>query len=231
MTQRFSDLKSIRVKWREPITLSVKIPKLQTLLLIVLLVGAVAAIVLVSIAVQNELPKPPVPTLPAEGPAAWLSAWSTFWGAVAGGIGAIGTAGALLIAAFSYKHQVDEKIRQAEERRQQAEEVLRDANEKRREQARQVSILTAASQVHSNHILLQVHNGSALPIKNVLLICINHLGKESGQKFQQVIAGGMTHEMLEQNRRLVDKVWASFEDASGQKWKVHVNGDLEEIEN
>jgi hypothetical protein len=60
-------------------------------------------------------------------------------------------------------------------------------------------------------------------------MCFNYSGKESGQWFQQVIAGGMTHDMFEQNQRVVDEVWATFEDASGQEWKVHRNGDLEEI--
>jgi F0F1-type ATP synthase membrane subunit c/vacuolar-type H+-ATPase subunit K len=215
--------------WDQPTTRTIKVPKLQTIFLVVLLVAAATAIVWVSIAIRNEMPRPPAPTPPPEGPAAWLSAWSTFWSAIAGGLAAIGTAGALLIAAFSYKHQVDEKNRQAEERRRQAREIRRDEENMRRAQAMQVSILTPASQVHINHVVLQVHNGSTMPIRNVLLRCFNHSGQDSGQKFQQVIAGGMTHDMFEQNRRVLDTVWASFEDASGQKWKVHVNGELEEL--
>lgn len=229
MARRFPNLKTIRAKWDQPTTRTVRIPSLQTILLMVLLVSAVTAIVWISIVVQNEAPRPPAPTPPTEGPAAWLSAWSTFWSAIASGLAAIGTAGALLIAAFSYKHQVDENNRQAEERRQQASEIRRDAENQRRAQAMRVSILTPPSKVHSDTLVLQVHNGSTMPIRNVLLMCFNYSGKESGQWFQQVIAGGMTHDMFEQKRRVVDRVWASFEDASGQKWKVHINGDLEEM--
>jgi hypothetical protein len=229
MARRFPSLKTLRAKWEEPTTRTIKIPSIQTIVLIVLLVGAMTAILWVSIAVQGEAPQPPAAEPPTpEGPATWLSAWSTFWGAIAGGIGAIGTAGALLIAAFSYKHQVDEKARQARERRLLADENRRAADERRRAQATKVSILKSESKVHIDFYLFGIHNGSDLPIKNVLIRCFDHRGIDSGQNIEQVIAGGMSKEMmLEKPRKVVDKVWATFDDALGQKWKVHINGDLE----
>lgn len=114
MARRFPSLKTMRAEWDEPTSRTVKIPSIQTMLLIVLLLGAMTAIVWVSIAVQLEIPHT-VPVQPetaaTDGPAAWLSAWSTFWGAVAGGIGAIGTAGALWLGAVTFFRQVRDQHR------------------------------------------------------------------------------------------------------------------------
>ncbi|MCT9868355.1 hypothetical protein [Paenarthrobacter aurescens] len=104
---------AMKAKWNEPTNITIRIPSIQAILLAILLLGSIGAIACVSIAVQNETPHGPTPTVavPVEGPAAWLSAQSTFWGAVAGGIGAIGTAGALWLGALTFFRQVRDQHR------------------------------------------------------------------------------------------------------------------------
>ncbi|MDQ0672972.1 hypothetical protein QFZ36_000533 [Pseudarthrobacter siccitolerans] len=99
----------MRAKWADSTSTTIKIPSIRAILLVVLLVGAMTAIVWVSVVVQGESPRPPAAPVPIEGPASWLSAWSTFWGAVAGGIGAIGTAGALWLGAITFRRQVEDQ--------------------------------------------------------------------------------------------------------------------------
>jgi hypothetical protein len=152
--------------------------------------------------------------------AEWLSAVATFWGAVATAFGAILTAGALLVAAFTYLHQVDEKNRAAQDRRD------KDSKE-RRAQAASVSVLTAPSETKTDSIVMTAYNGSPLPIRNVLLTCVDRRGQVMGQEMKQVVPAGGSAE-LERPERVIDKVVARFTDAEGRVWRSYVNGEFEE---
>lgn len=72
---------------------------------------ASAAIILGTIAIVASISNLIQGPTAAEPPnaAEWLSAISTFWGAVAAALGALLTAGALLIAALSYRKQVADR--------------------------------------------------------------------------------------------------------------------------
>ncbi|MGP4032824.1 hypothetical protein [Pseudarthrobacter sp. 1C304] len=197
----------------------------RTATLVGLLTVIVISIVWVSHA-ENEairLHLPPVLPEPTTVEGIKLTDWIS---AIGTAVGAVLTAGALLIAAFTYRHQVDEKNRQAEDRRRQAEENKRAEDKAARAQAVQVSLVTADSKQHTNYVVLELINSSSSPIKNVLLMCFDHKGQQMGQALQQVIAGGQSLH-LERPRRVVDKAWARFQDAENRTWKVYVNGDLE----
>lgn len=208
MAQRFPSLRTMRAKWDEPTSKTIKVPSIGTILLAVLLLGAVTAIVWVSLAVQGEAPTSPAPPAsePVEGPAAWLSARSTFWGAIAGGIGAIGTAGALGLGAYTYFRQV---------------------RDQHRAQAAAVSLVTADGE-RTGFLRMMVRNDSNLPISDVYLQALNHNGNDAGHEMQQVLApGGVLP--LDRPKRSVDRAWVKFDDSSGIRWARYVNGELEEV--
>lgn len=201
-------------KWAEPTSPTIKVPSIQTILLIVLLAGAIVAIVWASVAVQLATPtvsvEPDAGT--EEGPAAWMSAWSTFWGAVAGGIGAIGTAGALLLGAFTFRRQVQDQ---------------------HRTQAAAISVgirtIREYSDIGERKIWYQyfVRNDSLLPIYHVRL----YFGpvEERRKTDREVIPPGdeVTHDS--QNSDFM--AFGKFVDSPGVAWKRDGSGKLIEIKN
>lgn len=202
----------MRAKWAEATSTTIRIPSLRTILLIVLLAGAITAIVWVSIVVQNETPRPPAPEPPIEGPAAWMSARSTFWGAIAGGIGAIGTAGALLLGAYTFRRQVRDQHRA------------------------QAAAITVGVRTEREYLDMGgtrtwyryfVRNDSLLPIYHVRL----YFGPvEKRRKIdREVIAPGdeVTHDSQSSDFMAFGK----FVDSSGVAWKRDGSGKLTEIKN
>jgi hypothetical protein len=169
----------------------------------------------------SELLQGPTATQ-APNAAEWLSAISTFWGAVATAIGAALTGGALLFAAYTYRHQVEEKTRAAQDRRDNEAKA-------RRAQAAGVSVLTEPSPTHTNSVVMKAYNGSDLPISNVMLTCVDKQGRVMGQELKQVVAAGAAAE-LERPSSVVDRVVARFTDAEGRVWRSYVNGEFKEVE-
>lgn len=186
-----------------------------------IILGIVAVISSISAFLQG-------PTTAEANAAEWLSAISTFWGAIASGLAAIGTAGALLIAAFGYKHQVEEKERQEAERRKHAKDK-KDAEAKAlRSRARQVSILPKKGERFVSNVLLEVHNGTSSPIRNVMFLCLDSKGTVTGQTFSMALPAGQSLP-LEKPRKDIDRAWVRFQDVDDKTWKIHLNGHLEEV--
>lgn len=143
----------------------------------------------------------------------WISAFGTVFGAAL-------TGGALMVAAFTYKHQIDERARVAEDRRQQE-------LEKRSEQAKSVTV-SITEKPHDNKTLeIRVINGSTKTIKSVFLVLVD---KRRGEPFQQpyyTLAPG-AREGFDRPASIVGGAYATFIDADGRRWRSWFNGDLEE---
>jgi len=202
-----------------------KIPSVQTIILIVLLIGAFTSIVWVSVATNLEMPQPPaVPQQSSsqtqEGPAAWLSAWSTFWGAMATAIGAIVTAAAVFIAALTYKHQVDEKNREAADRRQKAQD-------KRRAQARAVK-LAVSPRAGWNEFDCDMRNFSDLPVSALNVVSVNAAGDETKRHIVGVLIPDKPIRVTVPAPAVPSTSYASFIDAEGLSWKLYFDDRLEE---
>ncbi|MDQ0078229.1 hypothetical protein [Arthrobacter oryzae] len=178
-----------------------------------ILFGIVAVVASVSNFMQGPTDeKPP-------NAAEWLSAISTFWGAIATAIGAIVTAGAVLIAALTYKHQVDEKNREAEDRRQQAAD-------ERSAQARTVK-MTKNPGPGSAEMEVILHNFSDGHLEAVNVVSVNVEHEETKRHLLETMNPG-------KERRLAFPLpatgnsYASFIDAKGLTWKLYFDGRLEE---
>lgn len=215
--------------WARPTTRSIRVQSLQTILLIVLLLGSMTAIIWVAIAVQGEAPRPPAPETPAEGPAAWLSAWSTFWGAVATALGAILTGGALLIAALTYQRQIHDKHVELEDKR-------REELKKRREQAEGVTVRIAKykpvvvnmGERPPERRNIIVRNDGKLAVFAVSVVVLNKERKEADQRYFHSILSSNEERFLCPADE-TDGVYTTFTDAAGVRWKRWHNGDLDEI--
>lgn len=203
--------KNMRARWAESTITTIRIPSFQTILLAVLLVGSFTTIICVSFAVQNEIPQPPIPpvTVPVEGPAAWLTARATFWGAVAGGIGAIGTAGALLLGAYTYMRQVQDK------RRAQASRVIVQIDE--------------GSGKGTGYLPPRaiVSNLSDLPIYDVRLRAAPHDAFDDGlEETKPVLVGEWPISIP--RKYVKQSVHVNFRDSAGTTWIRWVDGGLAE---
>jgi len=208
----------MRAKWAEPTSRTIKVPSIQTLLLIALVVGSIAAIVWVSIIVHGETPRPPVDKPPvepsAEGPAAWLSAWSTFWGALATAAGAVLTGGALLIAALTYRRQVADRHRE-----------LKD---KREEQAGKIIVRVVRQE--NGQALVDLKNPTSLPIFKLNLFAIGADGKVvDGQPLSKEVVVGDYEGHLFGDWCRVHSAYAEFTDSGGVAWIRTSKGTLVEI--
>lgn len=205
----------MRAKWTAPNQATVTVPSLQTIVclsLLALALGLITWVVIAENVTQGRAFPPQAPD--GSNAADWVSAVGTLLGAVL-------TGGALLIAGFSYKHQVEDKSREAQDRRDQESKA-------RRAQAAGVSVLTSPSPTQTNSVVMKAYNGSALPISNVLLTCVDRRGQVMGQEMRQVVAAGDSAE-LERPAKVVDRVVARFTDAEGRVWRSYVNGELEEV--
>jgi hypothetical protein len=214
----------MRAKWAESTSRTFKIPSIRTILLVLLLVGALTAIVCISIGVQNETPQPPAPEAPVtiEGPATWLSAWSTFWGAVATAVGAVLTGGALLIAALTYSRQVADKHQELEDRR-------KEEARKRKEQADKVIVRVERGGLPNGQTLVDLKNPTNLPIFKMNLYTINDEGQVIDRQplSQEVVVGDYPGHHFEQSDR-VHSAYAEFTDSAGVAWIRTSKGTLVE---
>jgi hypothetical protein len=190
------------------------------------LIAAVLAIVLGVVAivlwgsVQLQGPAATAPPNAAE----WLSAIPTFWGAVAGGIGAIGTAGALLIAAFSYRHQVEARNREAEDRRQEAAD-------KRREKARAVRVAVSDrdDEPGAFSYYCDLKNFGELPVTDVQIVGIDSAGEEVGRRLLKLLIPEKPERTILRGGPVdPSKSFVSFRDTEGLSWKLYFDDRLEE---
>lgn len=213
MARRFPSLQTLREMWDEPTTSTIKVPRLQTIVLVVLLLIAVTLIVGVTIAVWAETPRPPAPEEEGkEGPAAWLSAWSTFGGAIATALGAILTAGAVLVAALSYRKQVADKHQE-----------LLDKYE-----AQSIAV-TVGYELHPDFTTKYVYfveNGSDAGIYKVRLYAVN--AKEEPSLEADVIPAGKRLQFDMPYLRYLAA--AEFDDSAGVRWLRDSRGRREQIE-
>lgn len=138
--------------------------------------------------------------------AEWLSAWSTFWGAIAAGVGAIGTAGALWLGAVTFRRQV---------------------NDQHRAQAAAVTVTVQRTRQDSDVLEFSVQNDSSLPIYEVMLIA-----SDRGRDVQQEFVAAMPPRTAS-SFQLRDTGFmgcrAAFYDSSGKRWVRHFNGHLKDI--
>jgi len=136
----------------------------------------------------------------------WISAFATAFGAAL-------TGGALLVAALTYRHQVDEKIRLAEDNR--------------KAQARAVSVSLKKTPGNEKMLQLRVANNSTLPINSVFLVLVDKQRKESYQEPYHLMVPG-SEEGFDRPASVVGAAFANFIDADGRRWRSWFNGDLEE---
>lgn len=207
------------------ITRGMKIRKVLVTLAIT--VGAVAIIIVVvvqgSLALQG--PSDDKPPNAAE----WLSAISTFWGAVAAALGAAVTGGALLIAALTYQRQIRDKHAELEDKRREDEK-------KRREQAEAVTVRIGASTTGQidvaedsvERLWIEIRNDGKLAIFGVALVLITKERREGHQELYSTILPGESEGWLN-TASVVGGAYATFTDGAGTRWKRWHNGDLEEI--
>lgn len=194
-----------------------KIPSVQTIILIVLLIGAFTSIVWVSVATNVEPSAAPqqLSSQAQEGPAAWLSAWSTFWGAMAAGIGAIGTAGALWLGAIVYRRQA------RDQHRAQAAAVA--VGQRRESQyIPGIGIPTDDAFVHF------IKNDSPFPIYKVVVTAGPLESRTKNRDMAEVVAadGELSFKMPTSDFMTI----GMFIDSTGTCWRRLGNGKLEEIE-
>lgn len=213
MARRFPSLQTLREMWEKPTTRTIKVPPLPTIVLVVLLLIAVALIVGVTIAVWGETPQHPAPAdTGKDGPAAWLSAWSTLGGAIATALGAILTAGAVLVAALSYRKQVADRHQE-----------LLDKYE-----AQSIAI-TVGYEPHPDFTTKYVYfveNGSDAGIYNVRLYAVND--KEEPSLGADVIPAGKRLQFDMPYLRYVAA--AEFDDSAGVRWLRDSKGRREHKE-
>lgn len=180
-----------------------------------IIVGIIAVVVSISSLMQG--PTSAEPPNAAE----WLSALSTFWGAVATAIGAVMTGGALLVAAFTYKHQVDEKNRAAHDRRLQE-------LSKRSEQARAVKLIAKSRPGWPNQWKVTVRNDSRLPIDGTRLRIVASWGvRPTTYELGAMAAnGGEINQTLEFDN--LNDSFLFFMDSNGIAWRRYFVGELVE---
>ncbi|TDK27902.1 hypothetical protein E2F48_01955 [Arthrobacter crusticola] len=182
---------------------------------VAVMLGIIAGVASISALLQG-------PTAGQANAAEWLSAISTFWGAVATALGAALTGGALLIAALTYQRQVRDRHAELEsKRRAQAEAVT----------VRIVPFKPAYVAPGTNppdRVQIEVRNDGELAVFGIAAVVLDRTRREVGQKYFQSI---LPH-TFDSFRHLADKVdgaYATFTDSAGTRWKRWHNGDLEEI--
>lgn len=191
-------------KWSHSTETTVKVPSLQTMLLVFLLSGSLVVIICLSIATNLDAPRPVQAPPSTEGPAAWLSAWSTFWGAIAGGLGAIGTAGALLLGAYTFMRQV---------------------RDQHRAQASRVIVQMERDGDFPPHAI--VRNLSGLPIYKVRLAAAPHNAfRDHFTESKDVLIGDW--QVTVPDEYIEISVTVEFQDSAGTRWIRWAEGGLAE---
>lgn len=145
--------------------------------------------------------------------AEWMSAISTFWGAVGTGLGAALTGGALLIAALTYRRQVADKHQE-----------LKD---KREEQAGK--IIVRVVRYESGQVLVDLKNPTNLPIFKLNLYAIGDDGKVVDRQplSKEVVVGDYEGHLFDDWCR-VHSAYAEFTDTGGVGWTRTSKGTLVE---
>lgn len=171
--------------------------------------GTIAFVAFVTLQLQG-----PVAAEPANA-AEWLSAISTFWGAVAAAIGAVMTGGALLVAAFTYRHQVEQKSREVED--------------KRRAQARtvRISVSRHATPGGKDQLACDLKNFGILPVSGLNVVAVDAEGQEVRRHLVELLLPEIAI------RRTVPlsataSSYVSFRDTEGLSWKLYFDDRLEE---
>lgn len=188
-----------------------------------IIVGIIAVVVSVSNLMQG--PRAAEPPNATE----WLSAISTFWGAIATAIGAVVTAGALLIAAQTYRRQVADKHQDLlnQHRAQAVSVTLGSRTEKKNEdrvKRASISISDHVPPEPETHIYF-VRNNSPLAIYKVELI----IGESDVRSTDcQVLAPG--DEIACESLYSPVPGFARFTDSSGVAWRRDISGHLMEID-
>ncbi|MGO4860032.1 hypothetical protein [Arthrobacter sp. 2MCAF14] len=144
--------------------------------------------------------------------AEWLSAISTFWGAIATAFGALLTGGALIYAARTYEKQREDRHA----------ELL----ERRRSQAVSVSVRRLTGLL-LDQTAVEVVNSSNLAIHNVRIFCLDPDGGvlEDGQPYvQDVLINDFRKEFGEELQ--FSSAYAEFTDAGGVRWIRTSKGTL-----
>ncbi|WP_285250221.1 hypothetical protein [Pseudarthrobacter sp. fls2-241-R2A-168] len=138
--------------------------------------------------------------------AEWLSAISTFWGAIAGAIGALGTAGALWLGAITFTRQV---------------------NDQHRAQAATVTVhVGIKAGIDDNHTV-EITTGSKLPIYNMELVCIGSEG-DVLEVFRKHVVTDRFGQYLDEALPL-HQARATFTDSAGVRWERWSKGKLIEL--
>ncbi|MFB9654559.1 hypothetical protein [Pseudarthrobacter oxydans] len=188
----------------------------RTLLVLVILASIVAIITNGTALLQG-------PMSGGEANAAeWMSAISTFWGAVAAGLGAAVTGGALLVAALTYQRQVAD--------------IHAELESKRREQAEAVTVEIAPyepaarnfGEDRGDKLSIAIRNDSKLAIFGIALVVVDKNRKEPDQRLYDSIAPGRYKHFVQPKER-VGGAYAMFTDTAGVRWKRWHNGELMEI--
>ncbi|MDI3241541.1 hypothetical protein QK292_08170 [Arthrobacter sp. AL08] len=138
--------------------------------------------------------------------AEWLSAISTFWGAIAGAIGAIGTAGALWLGAITFRRQV---------------------NDQHRAQAAAVTLHVALEGGLDNSHVVQVASSNNLPIYNMELVCLDSEGGQLDRFVKHVVTREFSQYL--DDALPLHEAFVTFTDSSGVRWQRWSKGKLIEL--
>lgn len=200
------------------------VPSVQTIILTVLLLGAMTLIVWISIAVQMEEPQPPSVAAPPpeEGPAAWLSAFGSVLSAVV-------TGGALMIAALTYQRQIRDRHAELEDRRREDEKM-------RKAQAQAVTVRIAPykppvvnfGQNPNERRQILVRNDGNLAIFGVTLAVTGKDGEDARRRYWKSILPAGMGDFLHPTEE-IGMAYATFADSAGTRWKRWDDGRLQEI--
>jgi hypothetical protein len=165
-----------------------------------ILLGAIAIISFLS-----GLMHGPTSEQPANA-AEWLSAISTFWGAVAGAIGAIGTTGALWLGAITFRRQV---------------------NDQHRAQASAVTVHVSLQGGLDNSHVVQVAISNNLPIYNMELLCLDYKGVQLERFVKHVVTRDFSQYI--DDALPLHEAFVTFTDSSGVRWQRWSKGKLIEV--
>ncbi|WP_139184502.1 hypothetical protein [Arthrobacter sp. ok909] len=131
-------------------------------------------------------------------------------------MGAILTAGALLIAALSYRHQTQDKHRALEEQR--------------KAQASAVVLILHKGTILEGRSAAVVTNGSPLPVYKVELYCRDPEGRplEDGRPYVRDVFMGEFPAYFDEGIPLYD-AYVDFTDQATNRWRRWSDGRLEEL--
>jgi hypothetical protein len=143
----------------------------------------------------------------------WISAFGTAFGAAL-------TGGALLVAAFTYKHQVDEKNRAEADKRQRAQD-------ERSEHARAIKLNKTPNNEYHDTWDYVVRNDSDIPVDGVDLLAFDAVTAEATlHQIGTVKAKGQVTKAA--HLPDLSTSYLRFQDKDGRNWRRYLDGRLEE---